>query len=400
MNMAVAMNKEAHRKMIRSEVKDYILITFGLVIYAFGWTVFMLPYEFVTGGVTGISAIIYYSTGFPLQSSYLLINIVLLAIALKILGFHFMVKTIYAIFMLSGLLWAAQALVTGPDGELIKILGEGQQFMSLVIGMIMTGSALAIVFLNNGSTGGTDIVAACVNKYYNFSLGQVLLMVDVLIILSCIVVFGDWQKVVFGFVAMAIENFVLDYVINASRESVQFLIFSKKYQEIADAIGTETKHGITLLDGHGWYSGAATKVLCIVARKRESVDIFRLIKLIDPDAFVSQSAVVGVYGEGFDKIKVRTTKRHRNNRRRPQQQNRQRRGTTANATAAATQQHKTQPGTPVNGGRHSQVPASSADKTDGAKEHLLASQQPTGNDKRTDIRPTNNADSIRDQQHS
>lgn len=295
----------AGNKALWNEVKDYFFITLGLMLYAFGWTVFLLPYEIVTGGVTGIAAIIFYATRLPIEYSYFTINAVLLIIALKILGWRFMMKTIYAIFMISILLWVAQMIVIQPDGTFKQVLGPGQDFMSLIIGCSMTGLSLAIVFLHNGSTGGTDIVAACVNKYYNLSLGQVLIFVDILIIGSCIPIFGDWRKIVFGLCTMVIENFVLDYVMNARRESVQFMIFSKKYQEIANAIGTQMNHGVTILDGHGWYTGQKRKVLCILAKKRESIQIFRLIKTIDPNAFVSQSSVIGVYGEGFDEMKVK-----------------------------------------------------------------------------------------------
>jgi uncharacterized membrane-anchored protein YitT (DUF2179 family) len=193
-----------------------------------------------------------------------------------------------------------------------------QDALSLIIGCCITGTALAIVFLNNGSTGGTDIIAACVNKYHNVSLGQVLIFVDFLIIGSCFFFpqFGTFfdraHKVVFGFCTMVVENFMLDYVMNRRRESVQFMIFSKKYQEIADAIGTQMDHGVTILDGHGWYTGQDMKVLCILAKKNESVNIFRLIKMIDPNAFVSQSSVIGVYGEGFDEMKVKVPKQNEN----------------------------------------------------------------------------------------
>lgn len=154
-------------KALWNEVKDYFFITLGLMLYAFGWTVFLLPYEIVTGGVTGIAAIIFYATRLPIEYSYFTINAVLLIIALKILGWRFMMKTIYAIFMISILLWVAQMIVIQPDGTFKQVLGPGQDFMSLIIGCSMTGLSLAIVFLHNGSTGGTDIVAACVNKYYN-----------------------------------------------------------------------------------------------------------------------------------------------------------------------------------------------------------------------------------------
>ena len=290
---------------IWNEVKDYLLITLGLFLYTFGWTVFLLPYQIVTGGVTGVAAIVFYATKIPIVYTYFAINVCLLVVALKILGFKFMVKTVYAILMLSFMLWMAQKIMTNPDGTMYQVLGRGQDFMSLIIGCTFTGSALAIVFLNNGSTGGTDIVAAVVNKYHNISLGRVLVYVDLLIIGSTYPIFQDWRKIVFGLCTMVIENFVLDYVMNARRESVQFMIFTKKYQEIANAIGTEMGHGVTLLDGHGWYTGQQMKVLCILAKKRESTEIFRLIKMIDPNAFVSQSSVIGVYGEGFDEMRVK-----------------------------------------------------------------------------------------------
>ena len=153
----------------RDEFKDYFYITLGLMLYTFGWTVFLLPYEMVTGGVTGVAAIIFYATGIPIFISYFVINAVLLLLALRLLGLKFMVKTIYAIIMLSLLLAFAQNLMTKDNGELIQVLGPGQDFMSLIIGCVMTGSSLAIVFLHNGSTGGTDIIAAVVNKFHNIS---------------------------------------------------------------------------------------------------------------------------------------------------------------------------------------------------------------------------------------
>jgi len=295
-----------------NEVKDYFWMTLGLLLYTFGWTVFLLPYGIVTGGVTGLAAIIYYATNIPISYSYFVINAALLVVALKILGIKFLIKTIYAIIVLSLLLALAQDAMTTAPGQMYQLLGEGQDFMSLILGCSFTGTALAIVFLHNGSTGGTDIVAACVNKYHNISLGRVLIFVDLLIIGSSYPVFEDWRKLVFGLCTMVVENFVLDYVMNARRESVQFMIFSRKYQEIAYAIGTKMDHGVTILDGHGWYTGNEMKVLCILAKKRESQNIFRLIKMIDPNAFVSQSAVIGVYGEGFDEMKVKIPKQESN----------------------------------------------------------------------------------------
>lgn len=304
------------KQQIWNETKDYLFITIGLLLYTISFTVFLMPYQIVAGGVTGLAAIVYYATGFRIENTYIIINLALLVVALKVLGFKFMMKTIFAIFTLYFMLIVAQDLLPKqPNGLPIKLLGEGQDFMSMVIGCVITGIALATVFLNNGSTGGTDIIAASINKYHNISLGTVLIAVDFCIIGSCMFIpqFGTYieraHKVMFGLCVMTLENFSLDYVMNARRESVQFMIFSRKYMEIADEIGTQTNHGVTILDGHGWYTGQEVKVLCVLAKKNESTEIFRLIKMIDPNAFVSQSSVIGVYGEGFDEMKVKIKKK-------------------------------------------------------------------------------------------
>ncbi len=305
-------------KMIIREVKDYFYITLGLLLYTFGFTFFLLPYKIVTGGIAGIGAIIFYVTKFPVQWTFFIINAVLIIAALKELGVKFLAKTIYATFVITIMLEMAQKIVTLPDGTFYKLMGEGNDFMSLIIGCMLTGTALAIVFLNNGSTGGTDIVAAVVNKYHNVSLGKALIMVDLIIIGSCLAIdsFGPFpvrcQKVVFGLCTMFIECNMLDFVMSWQRQSVQFMIFSKKHQEIANAIAKQTDHTMTILDGHGWYSGHPMKVICLMAKKRESVIIFRIIKSIDPNAFVSQSSVQGVFGEGFDPIKVSVKKEAEN----------------------------------------------------------------------------------------
>ena len=310
------MTSNLQKQQVWSEVKDYFFISLGLLIYTISFVLFLMPYQIVAGGATGMSAIIYYATGFHMQYTYIIINGLLLIMALVILGFKFMVKTIYAILLLAILITLMQAIVPKqPNGLPIQLLGPGQDFMSMIIGCVLTGVALSTVFLHNGSTGGSDIIAASVNKYHDISLGRVLIAIDFCIIGSCMFfpAFGTYleraHKVMFGLCVMTLENFSLDYIMNARRESVQFLIFSCKYQELAEAIGTETGHGVTILDGHGWYTGKEVKVLCVLAKKFESTTIFRLIKFIDPRAFVSQSSVVGVYGEGFDEMKVKINKK-------------------------------------------------------------------------------------------
>ena len=299
------MNKPTKAE-IQRECRDYLSITLGLLCYAFGWTAFLLPYQITTGGTTGISAIVYYATGFPIQWTYFIINAVLMTFAIRVLGPKFSIKTTYAIFMLTFLLWFLQLVMVDANNQPLQLVGPGQDFMACVIGAILCGLGLGFVFNNNGSTGGTDIIAAIVHKYKDVTLGRMIMLCDVVIIISCYFVFNDWRRVIFGFVTLLIIGFVLDYIVNSSRQSVQFFIFSKDYEKIADRITKETHRGVTVLDGVGWYSQNHVKVLVVLAYRRQSLDIFRMVKDIDPNAFISQSSVIGVYGEGFDKLKVKT----------------------------------------------------------------------------------------------
>ncbi|MBR3619615.1 MAG: YitT family protein [Bacteroidaceae bacterium] len=300
------MNKIIHIDW-RNEVEDYLFITFGLLLYAVGWTVFLLPYEIPSGGLTGISALIYYTTGLEMQVSYLIANAFLLLIALKILGLKFCLKTIYAVLVLTFFLWALQRLLLAQEGEgatkLPRYLGEDQGLMAVLFGSSICGMGLAQCFLHQGSTGGTDIVAAMVNKYRHVSLGRMLLYLDIFIVGASYPLLHDWQRLAFGFVDMFVCNMVLDYVMNYVQQSVQFFIVTKHPQDISDAIIKEMDRSATLLSGTGCYSGQPVSVLMVIAKKNQSVALFRLVKAIDPTAFISQTKAEGVYGEGFAKLK-------------------------------------------------------------------------------------------------
>lgn len=286
------------KQKIFREVRDYLMIALGLILYGIGWTGFLLPSDIPSTAVPGIASIIYWGTGFPVQYSYLIINFLLLLLALKILGLKFCLKTIFAVVTLTAILSVIQEVVTGP-------LIHNQPFMSCVLGASFCGAGIGIAFSANGSTGGTDIIAAIVNKCRDISLGRVILMCDVVIISSSYLVLHDWEKVVYGYVVLFISSFVLDQVVNSARQSVQFFIISNKYEEIGKRINKDMHRGVTFIDGVGCYTNKQVKMMFVLAKKSESNTIFRLIKDIDPNAFVSQSAVIGVFGEGFDRIKVK-----------------------------------------------------------------------------------------------
>lgn len=296
------------------EFRDYLMITVGLICYATGFTCFQLPYHITTGGAAGLGAVIYYATGFPSQYTYLLINALLLIAAIKVLGLKFCLKTIYAVFMLTFMLGAGQEIMLGmadsavytlSSPENLPMLVGDQAFMACVIGAMLEGLGLGIVFSNNGSSGGTDIIAAIVNKYRDVTMGQMMMLCDIVIISSSFMLpSGSWERLIYGYATLLIINILLDYVIDRARQSVQFLIFSRHYADIAEAI-TATGRGVTVLDGQGWYTKNQQKVLVVLAKKSESTNLFRIIKNIDDNAFISQSKVIGVFGQGFDRIKVK-----------------------------------------------------------------------------------------------
>lgn len=292
--------------MIKELIISYIKIFIGLAIFSIGYTCFMLPYQIMSGGVSGLSALIYYATGIHASVSFFVINVFLVLIALYTLGWRFCLRTIIATIAVSFGIDFIQALITEttPDGKehLMHLVGD-QKFMACVIGGMMEGLGLAIVFLAGGSTGGTDIIALTITKYRRISLGRVLLYFDIFIVGLSYLLFRDIETLVACYITLFISINVIDYAVNGARQSVQFTIISDKYNEIAQAVSDKVDRGVTILNGEGWYSKEKRSVLLVMAKKQESRIIFQLIRIIDPKAFVTMSNVEGVFGEGFDKIK-------------------------------------------------------------------------------------------------
>ena len=285
-------------------LKDFSAINIGMAIYALGWAAFLLPYHITTGGMTGMFAILYYVTGFPVSYAILIANAILLLISFKPLGWKFVGKSAYAAFSLSFFLEIGRQMMTADDGTLIQIIGPGQDSMACVLGAILNGLGIGVVFLSGGSTGGWDIIAALVNKYKNISFGRALLCLDFLVIASCWPIFHDVRMVVFGYVTLVVYTYALDMLINSTRQDIQFIIFTNKPNEICQRIISETSHSVTSMNGEGFYSHQNIKVLITIVHKREAVTILRLIQETDPRAFVSQSRAEGVYGNGFKAIRA------------------------------------------------------------------------------------------------
>lgn len=277
-------------------IKDYVIITFGLLMFSMGWVLFLIPAEITGGGISGVGAVVFFATKIPVGVTFLAVNVVLVLVALKILGANFGVKTIYSILVLTLFFSLFQNILKEP------IVND--DFLSAVLGGMSGGIGLGIVFSRGGSTGGTDIFAMIINKYRNISPGRIIMYCDVIIIASSYLVFKSPAKLVYGYVSMWVVAYSLDSFLSGANRSAQMFIFSKKYEEIANFINNEAVRGVTVLDGTGWYKKENTKIVLSVVRKRETSAIFRKIKEIDPEAFISMGSVMGVYGQGFEKLKL------------------------------------------------------------------------------------------------
>lgn len=278
-------------------LRELLLILFGLFPYGLAVNQMLVPHNVVSGGLTGFCEILYFVTDtfVPIWLSSFLVNGVLLLVAWKLVDRRFCLRTLYGFSCLT--FWF----------KVIPIASEPmihEPFMASIVGGLLCGCGLGIVFLNNGSSGGTDIVAAIVNKYRHVPLGRVLFYCDLIIISSAYFLpnVRDVEKVLFGLCFTFMCTNAVDMIMNKVRQSVQFFIFSQKYEQIADAINTQVLRGVTVLEGMGWYSKEKMHVVTVLAKKNESKKIFALVKEIDPDAFVSQSEAIGVYGRGFDPI--------------------------------------------------------------------------------------------------
>ena len=320
------------QKSVWTRVKEWALVTLGILIYVTGWALFLMPNNLVGGGISGIASMVQYATGGTIQMgyTYFTLNAILIVAAVIVIGMGFGAKTIYAIILAS---LGLRFLPTLIPPEIIQTLAlQNGKLMSTLCGGLMVGIGIGMSISNGGSTGGTDIIALIYTKYRNVSPGKVILYLDFIIILSSLLVPSvvpdldpetgrqligpDGQPVshlmpfaekvttvIYGLILVTVNSNVIDKYLSGSQQSVQLFILSKHFKEIADSITHDLHRGVTVLDGKGWYTQAPTEVLMVITRKTDLNLLLRYIKAIDPHAFLSVSSVNGVYGQGFDTIK-------------------------------------------------------------------------------------------------
>lgn len=276
-------------------IRSYFLIILGIAIYAFSWAGFLIPAKILGGGVTGFATFIYYITDIPVGYTYFLINSILVLLAIKFLGLKIALKSVFGIVTGTIMLIIMQKYITTPITT--------DRFLSAIIGGGLSGFGIALAFLNGGNSGGTDIVALIVTKYKNISPGKVILYIDLFIIATSYFIARQWETVVYSYVVMGVFAYVLDLVLDGSKQSYQITIMSKRGEEIAERITKEVGRGVTVLSGTGWYTKQDVNVLVVIIHKNDKQQIYRILRDFGKDVFISEAKVSAVFGQNFGQVK-------------------------------------------------------------------------------------------------
>ena len=289
---------------IWQEVKSHIIITLAIILSAIGWCVFLIPNQMLGGGVTGLSTIIYWLTGIPTGVMIFVLNAILIFISFKSLGKRFAISTIYSVVVTSVVFYLMQEyFVTLIQEYFGSIPLSDDRLLAALLGSALNGVACGIIFLEGSSTGGTDVIAVMINKYRNVTIGRLSLFINVVVISCSYFVFKDLELLIYSYVGLMVTSYTVDLTMNGSKQSVQMFIFSSQPHEIADRVGEEVHRGVTMIKGTGWYSKKESEIVMVVVRKTESQRVIRIVKQLDPAAFVSVNTVMGVYGKGFEMMK-------------------------------------------------------------------------------------------------
>ena len=306
-------------------IKEYLLMTFGMFCYAFGWLECVLPAGGMGGGAAGLATLINailpgsIAEFLTIGTLVFIINVVLLVFGVMIVGWKFGIKTLYCIVMMSVMF---NLVETQLDPLLVyNILAnvDAPNLLLVIAGAASCGLGIAVSFMQGGSTGGTDIVAMIINKFRTVSYGKVLLMTDCGILIGSLFLTTNvaiagiptdieplsslaFARVIYGFIMIAVIGYTVDFVQSGNQQSNQIMIMCKDYEKMADMILQKAHRGATLIDAQGWYTKHDTKIVMVVCRKRETSTILKYVREEDPNAFITVGSVMGVYGQGFNAL--------------------------------------------------------------------------------------------------
>ncbi len=286
-----------------SIIISYVVITLGLAIYTIAWSLFLLPNKIISGGVTGMSSIIYFLSGevIPVGVTNLLFNAIFLAFGVKFLGSKFGANTIYGIVMSSFFLILWQQ---GLHVERVFNMDIFDPFMCTLLGGALCGLGIGLTFIMGGNSGGTDIIALIISKYYNVSPGKVIMAIDFVVIGCTFFVSHQIENVVFGYIVMVAMTYVLDMVVDGNKQTYQIMVFSSHTREIGEEITREVGRGATLLHAEGCYTKHEQEVLVVMAHRTDKQHILKIINRVAPNAFITVTKSQGVYGQNFEKLKL------------------------------------------------------------------------------------------------
>ena len=279
---------------MKDKIKDFLWLTLGTLMVTIGVYFFKFPNNFSTGGVSGISVILgALIPGMSTGTLVLIINVTLLIVGFCVFGRSFGIRTVYCSMLMSLSIYILERVL--PMEHPLTT----QPMLELVFSVLFPAVGSAILFNIQGSTGGTDIVALLINKYHPINYGRVVLVTDSLIICASLLVGNGIETVIYGFLLTAVFGLSTDALLAGNQQSNQILVISHEHDRIAAEIVEKAHRGVTMLNGMGWYTKESSQVVMVICRKRETADILKIVRNLDPKAFVSVASVTGVYGQGF-----------------------------------------------------------------------------------------------------
>ena len=291
---------------VLKKVWEYLALTIACFIFAISWECFMIPNGMSAGGMMGLCTVVQYATGglIPAQYSYIVINVVLILIAVLAMGIGFGFKTLFCIAMstIAMQIMSGLTFMHSISGEFFYVR---ETLLIPAIAGVLEAVGIGLVLRYGGSTGGTDIIALMINKYWPVSLSAAFFVLD-FVVVSLLLFLPDktFADACYGLVEIIFFMIIIDPVVGGKRSSYQLIVFSEKYEQIANHITNVMERGVTLLHAQGWYTKKDRNVLLILINQREFPALSKVIKEIDPKAFMSVSPTHNVYGEGFEEIKT------------------------------------------------------------------------------------------------
>ena len=282
---------------IKTGIIEFIGLIIGCLSMSIGLNMFFKPYTIAPGGLSGLSLVLSTLTGLSVSTIMLAMGIPLLIFSVKILGKKDAIKTLIGMVILSGLLD-----ITAP---LANVSVTEDVLLSAISGAIFLGVGIGMVFSVDGSTGGTDLIALMVNRIIpSIPLSKCLIVIDGMVVVSAGIANGNLETGLYSGIALYIIAKLVDAIISGFDYSKAFMIISDNEEILRDAIVNDINRGVTILDAKGGYTNKDKSILLAVVKKKQEVHLKKLIKRVDPNAFIIVSDVHEVLGEGFKAINV------------------------------------------------------------------------------------------------